>query len=867
MKRHAFRRTMVSTTAIPTATAVLAGLLTVTTSPAAAASVVKPKPTSPAAAQAPYVSVKHRLVLNAMVKAGAAVSFTVKGIPGAASAAVLSLTVPAPTAAGTIAVYPYGSKRPSVVNLSFAANHGATATAVVPSAKGRVSLYNGSSRAARVRVTVVGYYAVPGSAAAASAKTRFVPVRARRLASVVAKPGGSTSFATKGLPTSAVSGVVLSVTVSRPLRAGAVAVYPSGSKAGASSFGFKGGRSVTTLLIVKPGARSRIALVNRSKAAVRVWADVVGYLHTLAVPSPPRGVTAAAQNGGALVSWTAPATDGGAPVAGYQVRVLPGGATVLASSGARVASIGGLHNGTPYTFVVVARNSAGSSLASVPSQPVIPYGVPAAPTGVAARATDIGKVTVSWTAPTDSGGLPITGYKATASPGGVVTMASATSVDVSGLTSGQVYTFRVATLTAASSSVQSAPSGAAIAEGTSRVSVAMSGEPNNVSGTGASFSADGRYVAFTSTASNLTADDKNMYADVFVRDRLLDTTTLVSVPAPGVPGGSNDSGSPSISADGRYVAFQSAASNLVSPPTAFTDIFVRDLVAGTTRLVSATPTGQEANGNSSSPAISADGSAVVFTSGAAALVPGGTAGFDVYVATLATHSVVAASVSSAGTRGLQDSGFGVISGNGRYVAFDSLATNLTSATTGGYRQVYLRDLVAGTTTLVSEQSATAGGNGDSVRPSISNDGSYVAFQSSANDLPPADANTFRDVYVRDTTTHATVRVSRPYTGTETTGDSTEPSISADGRFVAFDSDAGNLVPGDTNLQPDVFRLDRNTGATSRVSTSNAGVQGDGYSHLSALSPDGQHVAFYSAATTLVDADRNGYVDEFVRDLG
>jgi Tol biopolymer transport system component len=857
------------------AIAVSAGVLASGARSATAASVAAPKPTSPAAAQAPYVAVKHKVVLNATVKAKAIASFTVSGaagVPGNASAVVLSVVVPAPTAGGTIAVFPYGAKRPGVVNLSFVAKHAATATVVVtPGSKGKASLYRASSKAGRVQVTVVGYYAAPGSASAANAKTRFLPLPPKRLASVVAKAGGSASFATTGVPATGVAGVVLSVTVSGPSHAGALAVYPSGAKAGASSFTFQGGRSATSLLIVKPGAKGRITVVNRSKAAVRVWADIVGYLHTLAVPGAPREVTAVAQNGGALISWKAPASDGGAPLSAYRVEVVPGGATVLTSPAALQTSVGGLRNGTPYSFVLVAMNSAGSSAASAPSLPIVPYGVPASPTNVVAKASDIGKVTVTVTAPSDTGGLPVSGYKVTASPGGRVATSSTTSIDVTGLTSGQVYTFTAATVTAASSSLPSAPSNAAIAEGTSRVSVAADGgEPNNISETDASFSADGRYVAFTSNASNLTSGDNNMYSDVYVRDRLLDTTTLVSVPAAAGASGDNDSSNASISADGRYVAFESQDTNLVSPPTTTRDIYVRDLVAKTTRLVSVNPTGNEADGGSSFPQISADGSSVVFSSSAHDLVAGDTNSHDdIFVATLALHSVSLslASVSTAGTQGDGNSIYATISATGRYVAFESMATNLTTLTTGAHEQVYLRDDVSGVTTMISEATALAGGDDDSLRPSISADGRRIAFQSFADNIVGGDTNTVVDVFLADLSSGHITRESGGSGAAQSDGASAEPIISADGRYVAFDSDADNLVPGDTNAFQDVFRIDTNTGVTVRLSTSNGGAQGNDYSIISAMSPDGQHVSFYSPATNLLDATPSNRVDEYVRDLG
>jgi Tol biopolymer transport system component len=272
---------------------------------------------------------------------------------------------------------------------------------------------------------------------------------------------------------------------------------------------------------------------------------------------------------------------------------------------------------------------------------------------------------------------------------------------------------------------------------------------NNYSGS-PSISADGRYVAFRSEATNLVAGDTNNTADVFVRDRLAGTTERVSLSTAGVQG-NNFSGYPSISADGRIVAFASVATNLVSGDTNQSyDIFVRDRLSGTTERVSVATGGAQGNNSSTYPAISADGNWVVFTSVASNLVAGDTNGAsDVFVRDLVSATTERASVATGGAEGNGASGGPVISADGRYVAFLSTATNLVSGDTNGFMDIFVRDRSSGTTERVSVATGGAQENSDSFDSWISADGRYVAFESAASNLVAGDTNGARDVFVRD----------------------------------------------------------------------------------------------------------------------
>jgi Tol biopolymer transport system component len=386
------------------------------------------------------------------------------------------------------------------------------------------------------------------------------------------------------------------------------------------------------------------------------------------------------------------------------------------------------------------------------------------------------------------------------------------------------------------------------------------------SDSGPAISLDGRYVTFDSGLTNLVPGDTNGAYDVFVRDRQTGTTYLVSRDSAGVEG-NGYSDSPSISADGRYVAFQSSATNLVSGDTnGAYDVFVRDRTAGTTTRISKSSAGVEGNGYSDSPSISSDGRYVAFQSSATNLVSGDTNGMDdIFVRDRQTGTTYLVSRDSSGVEGDGHSDSPSISADGRYVAFYSGSTNLVTGDTNGAWDIFVRDRQTGTTTRVSRSSAGVEGDGYSSNPSISADGRYVTFESLATNLVSGDTNGKRDIFVRDRQTGTTTRVSKTSVGVEGDGHSLNPSISADGGYVTFDSGSTNLVSGDTNGAWDIFVRDRQTGTTTLVSRSSAGLEGDGSSFYPSISADGRYVKFESTATNLVLGDTNGYNDIFVRD--
>jgi Tol biopolymer transport system component len=403
------------------------------------------------------------------------------------------------------------------------------------------------------------------------------------------------------------------------------------------------------------------------------------------------------------------------------------------------------------------------------------------------------------------------------------------------------------------------------AQVTQRVDLASDGTPADADALPQAISGDGRFVAFVSAATNLVPGDTNASSDVFVRDRTTGTTERVSVDSAGVQGDA-DSVGPSMSDDGRYVAFWSFAGNLVPGDTnGVQDVFVRDRQSGTTERVSLSTGGAQANGES--PSISNDGRYVAFSSGAGNLVPGDTNGnFDVFVRDRQTATTLRVSVHSSGAQANGYSDQACISGDGRFVAFQSEAPDLVAGDTNAARDVFVRDLQTGTTERVSTTSGGAEGNNDSVRPSITPDGRYVAFDSRASDLVPGDVNGAPDAFLRDRQSSTTEKVSVATGGAGGNGDSYAPTTSDDGRYVAFLSGSNNLVAGDSNSTYDVFVHDRQAVTTVRASVSSSGAQANSFSQVCVISADGRYVAFESSATNLVPADVNGSKDAFVRDL-
>lgn len=353
---------------------------------------------------------------------------------------------------------------------------------------------------------------------------------------------------------------------------------------------------------------------------------------------------------------------------------------------------------------------------------------------------------------------------------------------------------------------------------TSLVSVTNTGNNPGKVASAAALSRDGRYVVFMTTSANVVPDDNNNVQDVFLLDRETGDVSRVSVATGGVEANGESYGE-SISDDGRYIVFESLASNLVIGDTNDTwDVFVHDRQTNETTRISVASNGEQANNLSGSSVISADGRYVAFTSSASNLVTGdnnNTCGDgqgnilnceDIYLHDRITHQTTLVSVSSKGIQGNSFSDNPTFSANGRYLAFYSAASNLVDNDTNmncldnenrpiSCVDVFVRDLLTGEITLESLSSDDTQGNLSSAKPSISDDGRYIAFVSESDNLVPNDNNNSWDIFVRDRLTSQTILVSVSATGEQGNKSSNYPSISADGRFVTFHTKSTNLFPG------------------------------------------------------------------------
>lgn len=350
--------------------------------------------------------------------------------------------------------------------------------------------------------------------------------------------------------------------------------------------------------------------------------------------------------------------------------------------------------------------------------------------------------------------------------------------------------------------------------------------------------------------------------------------TRVSVSSGGAEGnGESISGDISASSnDGRYVVFRSFASNLVAGDTGgFADIFLRDRTSNTTTLITRSSGGTQANASSNKPRISASGRYVVFHGFPTNLFAGTdtNGNNDVFMRDVQSNTTTAVSVNTVGTStGNGASLYPDVSDDGRYVVFQSTASDLVSGDTNGVSDIFLRDMQTGSTTCVSVNTSGAVANSDSINARISGDGRYVVFVSRATDLISGKTSSTLDVFVRDMQTSTTIRISNSTTGGDPTGDSNAvPEINTDGSIVVYMSWAGNIVENDTNSVYDVFFWSRSQGVSTLVSLADDESLSNDHTFLEGVgvSDDGRYVVWSSAATNLVSGDTNGVLDVFVRD--
>lgn len=401
-----------------------------------------------------------------------------------------------------------------------------------------------------------------------------------------------------------------------------------------------------------------------------------------------------------------------------------------------------------------------------------------------------------------------------------------------------------------------------------RVSVASDGSQADNGSYQAVISDDGSVIAFRSSATNLIAGDTNAWPDIFLRDLVAGTTERISLTTGGGQV-SSYSKAPSISSDGQIIAFEGRSGGI-------TTVQVFDRTTGTV----ADPLPDTFSGTATEPAqarvdpaVSGDGRLFVFatTSTLANLFPASIRPVttdsdttpDIYLYdldTTPTPRVERVSNLSDSNEINADNRNPAPSETGQYVVFESFSDQLNNDS-NSEGDILLKDRNSGLLQLVSVTPAGVSGNAASLEGAVSDDGNVVAFRSDASDLVTGDTNDRLDIFVRDISAETTVRVSVASDGTQANQNSLEPDISGDGRFVVFRSNATNLVPDDSNERPDVFVHDRMTGTTARVGQP-PGDEADGGSANPAISGDGQWIVFESDASNLVTGDTNEARDIF-----
>ena len=365
--------------------------------------------------------------------------------------------------------------------------------------------------------------------------------------------------------------------------------------------------------------------------------------------------------------------------------------------------------------------------------------------------------------------------------------------------------------------------------------------------------------------------DSNNKDDIYLLDNLTGCLTRVSVGEDGAQADGN-SHEATISQDGRYVAFRSAATNLVSSDGNGTfDIFLRDLQAGTTTRISEASGGGDANGTSYVPQISLDGAFVVFATAATDIVASDTNGLiDIIRYEISSGTATRVNLTAGGAElTVADSVDPTVSPNGNFVAFSSADTALPGA--NGQRQIYIRNISGSTTVLVSAQDGTTtAGNDHSQCPIVGGTEAapLVSFLSTATDLVTGDNNASYDVFVRDLASDATTRVSVDSGGTEANGHSAFNSIDENGN-VAFTSLATNLDGDDSDTTPDIYFYEASGGTVSLISRADgaAGTKGNQDTDMVALHYDGTSCAMRSVSNNLDATDTTIDDDIFLRDLG
>ncbi|HSH02532.1 MAG TPA: hypothetical protein VLL52_08440 [Anaerolineae bacterium] len=363
-------------------------------------------------------------------------------------------------------------------------------------------------------------------------------------------------------------------------------------------------------------------------------------------------------------------------------------------------------------------------------------------------------------------------------------------------------------------------------------------------------SADGRYIVYSSKAANLVPNDDNNVADIFLYDKNNGQIDRISVTSAGEQA-NGTSEAPTISADGQHIAFVSYATNLVPDDTnAVQDIFWHNRQTGTTTRISTAADGSNANGMSIQPRLAANGRYLTFSSSATNLAPNDDNNNpDIFVYDQETNSIELISVAPDGNIALSGSDSPDISADGRYVTFASVASNLVPDDTNGVYDIFVRDRTAGTTTRITVGADGAEGDNHSQVPRISDDGQRISYYSKASNLVATDTNDAFDVFVYDRGSNVTTLVSHAYNGDDAgNAHSLFHDISGNGRYITYMSLATNIIADDTNDATDIFLYDMNNATTTLISVNADGQQSNFAGDTSNFAGDSQ-------------AEINAYIDQ------
>lgn len=385
---------------------------------------------------------------------------------------------------------------------------------------------------------------------------------------------------------------------------------------------------------------------------------------------------------------------------------------------------------------------------------------------------------------------------------------------------------------------------------TRRVSVNSQGELAHGGSSDLKISADGRFVTFSSAAQNLDGTPSGT-RDVYVHDLLLHRTERVSLSDTG-GFASTRCDYPQISANGRFVSFVTYSDNLVAGDTnGDRDVYLRDRLAQTTVRISLSTSGEQSNNDSYAGSISDDGRYALFSTRSAKMHPDGNTRTHFYLRDTHTNTTTRTTENSLGDAANQDCKHGFLSSTADWIVFSTIATNLPGGAANSRDDVYIRNLNTGVTEWISSTHLGGEPDGHCNRPSVSADGRWVVFQSGATNLVPGDTNGVIDVFLHDRVTGTTSRINQRWDGSETVRECVSPRISADGSTISFQSSDTMLVPDDTNGVGDVFVYERATQRIELVHRGSGGVLGNRGASDASISADGNRVAFESTSTNLI----------------